>query len=57
MITEEPHEELEKRVTKDIDQVICEFDACIIRGCYYKCYFESHQKCVIYLDWRNHKDD
>jgi len=59
MAIQDPHEELERRVIKGMDQVICEFDDCALRGSYYKCYFKSYQKCTIYLDWeitRNQRD-
>ena len=43
--------DLERKVTKNIDPIICDFNNCILRGSYYKCYFPSYQKCAIYLDW------
>lgn len=51
MPIKDPHEDLERRVIKGMDSIICEFDACILRGSYYKCYFSTYQKCILYLDW------
>ena len=40
---EEKNEDLEKKVARKGDPIICEFPNCIIRGSYYKCYFETYQ--------------
>ena len=47
----EKNNNLEKRIAKSSDPIICEFNSCVIRGSYYKCYFDTYQKCALYLDW------
>jgi len=47
----EKNNNLEKRIAKSSDPIICEFNSCVIRGSYYKCYFDTYQKCALYLSW------
>lgn len=42
----EEKENLEERVARKGDPIICEFEACILKGSYYKCYFSTYQKCI-----------